>query len=47
MKGAPLVLTDVVNGEDVGMIQRRGGAGFLLEASKAIGISLTTQPEEL
>ena len=33
-----VVPADVVNGEDVGMIQRRGGARFLLEAGQAIGI---------
>ena len=32
------VRADVVDGEDVGMIQRRRGAGFLLEAAKAVGI---------
>jgi hypothetical protein len=32
------MLTDVVDGEDVGMVQRRGGAGFLLEAAQALGV---------
>jgi hypothetical protein len=30
--GRTIVLADVVNGEDVGMIDRGGGTGFLLEA---------------
>ena len=32
MKGLAVVLADVVDGADVGMVQRRGGAGFALEA---------------
>jgi hypothetical protein len=36
--GRAVVLADVVDGEDVWMIQRSDGAGFLLEATQAIGV---------
>ena len=36
--GRTLVLADVVNGENVGMVQRRRGAGFLLEPLEALGV---------
>ena len=33
-----VVFADVMNGENVGMIQRRDGASFLLEASQTVNI---------
>ena len=35
--GGALVRAGVVDREDVGVIQRRGGAGFLIEAPQAVG----------
>ncbi len=32
------MLADVVDGQNIGMVQRGGGARFLLEASEALGI---------
>ena len=37
--GLIVVGADVVDGEDVGVVQGRGRAGFLLEAAQAIGIA--------
>lgn len=34
----PVLLADIVNSEDVGMIERGDGARFPLEAAQAIGI---------
>ncbi len=34
----PFLLTDVVNGKDIGMAQRGDCPGFLLEASQALGV---------
>ena len=36
--GGAVVRAGVVDGEDVGVVQRRGGAGFLVEAAQAIGV---------
>ena len=36
--GAPVVLSDVVNGGDVGMVQDAGGSGLLLEATQSVRI---------
>lgn len=36
--GRAIVGPDVVHGQDVGMVQRAGGAGFLLEATDAFGV---------
>jgi len=38
-KGAALVLADVVDGADVGMIQCRGGLRFALKAGKRLRIA--------
>ena len=35
----PILLIDVVNGDDVGMVQRRGGFGLLHESPFALGVS--------
>ena len=37
--GRAFVLADIVDGEDVRVIERRGGAGFLLEAAQTVGIT--------
>src|ERR1700722_16592460 len=36
--GRAVVFADVVDGEDVWMVQRGDGAGFLLEAAEAVGV---------
>ena len=36
--GGALVLGDVVNGDDVGMVQSRRAAGFTLESLQALGV---------
>ena len=33
------MLPNVVNAQDVGMVERSDGAGFLLEAQQTVGIS--------
>ena len=38
-EGLAVVLADFVNGDDVGMVQRRSSFGLLDEASAAVGIS--------
>ncbi len=37
-EGPALVLVDFVNGADVGMIERRGGAGFALESLQGLRV---------
>ena len=41
------MLADVVHGQDVRMIQCRGCAGFLFEASEALGIGRKRGRENL
>ena len=41
------MLADVVNGDDVGMIKRGGGAGFEFEAAEVIGILAGSRADEL
>ncbi len=38
---------DVVNGEDVGVVERRGGAGFQLETAQAIRMICESRREDL
>ncbi len=38
-EGAAVVLSDVVNGADVGMIERGGGLGFALKTGEGLGIA--------
>ncbi len=38
---------DVINGDNVGMIQRRRGAGFQFEAAEMIGILAGGLPDQL
>ena len=38
-EGAAVVLSDVVNGADVGMIERGGGLGFALKTGEPLGIA--------
>ena len=38
MKAWPFVFADVVDGADVGMIERGGGLGFALEALESLRI---------
>ena len=38
-EGRPFVLADFVDGDDVGMVERRSGAGFLDEAAMPLGIA--------
>jgi hypothetical protein len=42
-----LGLIDVVNGDDVGVIQRRSRAGFLNEPPLAVGISYALRGQDL
>jgi hypothetical protein len=37
-EGAAFVLADFVNGADVGMVERGGGAGFALKALESLAI---------
>src|ERR1700722_2945654 len=37
-EGLTLLLADIVDGADVGMVQRRGGLGLTLEAAESLGI---------
>ncbi len=39
MKARPFVFADVVDGADVGMVERGGGAGFALEAFEGLRIA--------
>ena len=43
----PVVAADVVDGEDVGVVERRGGARFQLEAAQAIGVIGEGRGEDL
>ena len=38
-EGAAILLADVVNGADVGMIERRRGLGFALKTAQGLGIA--------
>ncbi len=38
-EGSALVFTDLVDRDDVGMVQRRGSTGFLLESTETAGVS--------
>ncbi len=45
-EGASFVLIDFVDGADVGMIERRGGAGFALEALEGLTVGGESVGEE-
>jgi hypothetical protein len=45
--GATITAPDLVDGDDVRMVQRRGGSRFLLEAREPVGIGRELRREEL
>ena len=45
--GAALYLSYVVDGDDVGVIEGRGGPGFPLETAEALGVEREVLPQEL
>ena len=45
--GRPIVHADIMNGEDIGVIQTAGGAGFLFESTLAFGIAREFRGQEL
>ena len=47
MKARPSSFADVVNGADVGMVQRRGSAGFSAEALQRLRIAGNVVGQEL
>ena len=47
MNGASASRADVVHGEDVRVVQRRGRAGFLLESMEAIGVGRECAGQDL
>jgi hypothetical protein len=46
-EGAAVVLAEIVNGADVGMVQRRGSAGFQAKALEALRIASDVFGEKL
>src|ERR1051326_9334427 len=45
--GSAALQTDVIDGEDVGMIQGGGGAGLLLKTAQVVGIVARAGPDQL
>jgi hypothetical protein len=45
--GRPLVEANVIHGDDVGMIQRGGGAGLQFKAAEMIGVGAGSWPDQL
>ena len=39
MKALPILLANVVNRADIGMVERRSGLGFTLKTSQSLGVS--------
>jgi len=45
--GERALLADVVDGDDVRVVERRGGPRFLLDARKGVGMMLDAPPDDL